>query len=49
VKKALPDLGLEMYDVYSYYLQPEMEWDIILPSLDFAGELGAKISAGDWR
>jgi sugar phosphate isomerase/epimerase len=42
VKKAIPDLGLEMYDVYSYYLQPEMEWDLILPSLDFAGELGAK-------
>ncbi|HEY2594072.1 MAG TPA: hypothetical protein VGK33_09250, partial [Chloroflexota bacterium] len=42
VKKAIPDLGLEMYDVYSYYLQPTMEWDIILPSLDFAGELGAK-------
>ena len=42
VKKAIPDLGLEMYDVYSYYLQPEMEWDIIMPSLDFAGELGAK-------
>jgi sugar phosphate isomerase/epimerase len=42
VKKAIPDLGLEMYDVYSYYLQPTMEWDIILPSLDFAGELGAR-------
>jgi len=42
VKKAIPDLGLEMYDVYSYYLQPTMEWDLILPSLDFAGELGAK-------
>src|SRR3984893_5712594 len=42
VKQAIPDLGLEMYDIYSYYLQPEMEWDIIMPSLDFAGELGAK-------
>jgi len=42
VKRAIPDLGLEMYDIYSYYLQPEMEWDIILPTLDFAGELGAK-------
>jgi sugar phosphate isomerase/epimerase len=42
VKKAIPDLGLEMYDIYSYYLQPEMEWDIIMPTLDFAGELGAK-------
>ncbi len=42
VKKAIPDLGLEMYDIYSYYLRPEMEWDLILPSLDFAGELGAK-------
>ena len=42
VKKAIPDLGLEMYDIYSYYLQPTMEWDLILPSLDYAGELGAK-------
>ena len=42
VKKAIPDLGLEMYDIYSYYLQPEMEWDLIMPTLDFAGELGAK-------
>src|SRR5215813_9015165 len=42
VKRAIPDLGLEMYDIYSYYLQPEMEWDIIMPTLDFAGELGAK-------
>ena len=32
VKKAIPDLGLEMYDIYSYYLQPEMEWDLIMPS-----------------
>jgi sugar phosphate isomerase/epimerase len=42
VKQAIADLGLEMYDVYSYYLQPEMEWDIIMPTLDFAGELGAR-------
>jgi sugar phosphate isomerase/epimerase len=42
VKKAISELGLEMYDIYSYYLQPEMEWDIIMPTLDFAGELGAK-------
>ena len=37
VRKAIPDRGLEMYDIYSYYLQPTMEWDIILPTLDFAG------------
>jgi sugar phosphate isomerase/epimerase len=42
VKQAIPDLGLELYDIYSYYLQPTMEWDIILPTLDFAGELGAR-------
>jgi len=42
VKQTSANLGLEMYDIYSYYLQPEMEWDIILPTLDFAGELGAK-------
>lgn len=42
VKKAIGDLGLEMYDIYSYYLQPEMEWDIILPTLDYAAELKPK-------
>src|SRR6266542_1203887 len=42
VKRAIGDLGLEMYDIYSYYLQPEMEWDLILPTFDYAAELGAR-------
>src|SRR3954465_10836061 len=27
VKHTISNLGLEMYDIYSYYLQPTMEWD----------------------
>jgi len=42
VKQAIANLGLEMYDIYSYYLQPTMDWDQIVPTLEFAGELGAK-------
>lgn len=42
VKSALAASGLEVFDIYSFYLRPEMEWDLILPALDFGGELGAK-------
>src|SRR6185369_3620100 len=42
VKSALASSGLEVFDIYSFYLRPEMEWDLILPALDFGGELGAK-------
>ena len=42
VKNALKDSGLEIYDLYSFYLQPEMEWDIVNPALDFGGEIGCK-------
>jgi sugar phosphate isomerase/epimerase len=42
VKHALADSGLEIYDNYSFYLRPEMEWDLILPALDFGGEVGCK-------
>jgi sugar phosphate isomerase/epimerase len=42
VKRALVDSGLEVYDNYSFYLRPEMEWDLILPALEFGGEVGCK-------
>jgi len=42
VKTALKDSGLEVYDLYSFYLQPEMAWDAIKPALAFGGEIGCK-------
>jgi sugar phosphate isomerase/epimerase len=42
VKSALASSGLEVFDIYSFYLRPEMEWDLIMPALDFGGELGAR-------
>jgi sugar phosphate isomerase/epimerase len=42
VKQALADAGLESYDNYSFYLRPEMEWDLILPALEFGGAIGCK-------
>jgi sugar phosphate isomerase/epimerase len=42
VKSALNDSGLEVYDLYSFYLQPEMAWDLIKPALEFGGEIGCK-------
>lgn len=42
VKQALKDSGLEVYDLYSFYLQPEMDWNVITPALEFGGEIGCK-------
>jgi sugar phosphate isomerase/epimerase len=42
VKSALTSSGLEIFDIYSFYLRPTMEWDLITPALDYGGELGAK-------
>lgn len=42
VKSALGDSGLEVYDLYSFYLQPEMDWDVITPALEYGGEIGCK-------
>ena len=42
VKSALKDSDLEVYDLYSFYLQPEMDWDTITPALEFGGEIGCK-------
>ena len=42
VKSAIASSGMEMWDIFSFYLQPEMEWNLIEPALEYAGELGAK-------
>jgi len=42
VKQAVSDSGMELMEVLSYYLQPEMDLDSMRPSLEFAAELGAK-------
>ena len=42
VKHALDDSALEVYDLYSFYLQPEMDWNTIKPALEFGGEIGCK-------
>jgi len=42
VKHALADSGLEVYDLYSFYLQPEIDWDTVTPALEFGGEIGCK-------
>jgi sugar phosphate isomerase/epimerase len=41
VKSAMKDSGLKLYDALSYYMQPEMDFDAMLPSLELAAELGA--------
>jgi sugar phosphate isomerase/epimerase len=42
VHQALKDSGLEVYDLYSFYLQPEMDWDVITPALEYGGVIGCK-------
>jgi sugar phosphate isomerase/epimerase len=42
VKGALVSSGLQPWDIFSYYLQPEMDWDSIEAQMHYAGELGAK-------
>jgi sugar phosphate isomerase/epimerase len=42
VQHALADSGMELLEVLSYYLQPEMDIDSMLPSLEFAAKLGAR-------
>jgi len=42
VKSALKDSGLEVYDLYSFYIQPEMDWNLVTPALEYGGEIGCK-------
>lgn len=41
VKAALADSNLEVIDILSFYLQPEMDVDSMLPALELGAELGA--------
>jgi sugar phosphate isomerase/epimerase len=42
VKSAIASAGLEVLDVLSFYLQPAMDLDSMLPPLAFGAEIGAK-------
>jgi sugar phosphate isomerase/epimerase len=42
VKSALDDSGLEVYDLYSFYLQPEMDWNAVTPALEYGGVIGCQ-------
>ncbi|MBV9329707.1 MAG: sugar phosphate isomerase/epimerase [Chloroflexi bacterium] len=42
VKHALANSGVELLEVLSYYLQPDMDLDSMAPSLELAAELGAR-------
>ena len=42
VKAALKDSGMKLYDVLSFYMQPEMDFDAMLAPLELAAELGAE-------
>ena len=41
VRTAMNSSGLVLYDILSYYLQPEMDIDSMKPSLEFGAELKA--------
>lgn len=42
VKSALADSGMEVYDLYSFYIQPEIDWNTVKPALEYGGEIGCK-------
>lgn len=42
VKESIKDRGLEVVDILSFYLEPEMDLDEMRPAFQYAGELGAK-------
>src|SRR5262249_44707432 len=42
VKSAITSTGLEVFDVLSFYLQPAMDLDNMLPPLAFGAEIGAQ-------
>ena len=41
VKKAIADYGIEVVDVLSFYILPEMDFDAMMKPLEYAKELGA--------
>jgi sugar phosphate isomerase/epimerase len=54
VKRAIASAGLEVLDVLSFYLQPDMDLDSMLPPLACGAEIGAQYALvigddPDWR
>lgn len=41
-KKAVQDAGIEVLEVQSFYIQPEMDWERFKKPLEFGAELGAR-------
>jgi sugar phosphate isomerase/epimerase len=44
VKRALADSNLQVYDVFTCYLQPEMDFEAMKRAHEFGAELGAKFA-----
>jgi sugar phosphate isomerase/epimerase len=42
VKRALADSNLKVYDILSFYMQPETDLDRMAPALSFGAEIGAQ-------
>ena len=42
VRSAIADAGLEVYDILSFYMQPEMDLESMVPALEFGAEIGAQ-------
>jgi sugar phosphate isomerase/epimerase len=42
VKRQIADRGLEVVDILSFYLEPEMNLDGMLPAFEYGAELGAR-------
>jgi sugar phosphate isomerase/epimerase len=54
VKRAIANAGLEVLDILSFYLQPDMDLDSMRPALAFGAEIGARYALvigddPDWR
>jgi sugar phosphate isomerase/epimerase len=41
VRRAISDSGMEVVDVLSFYMQPEMDFDAMLAPLEFGRQIGA--------
>jgi sugar phosphate isomerase/epimerase len=42
VKRAVADSGLRMLDVFTFYLQPEIDLDVMADAMAYGAELGAR-------
>src|SRR5262249_15257851 len=46
IKRALESSGLILYDALSYYIRPNFDLERMLPSLEFAADLGFPYAMG---